>query len=76
MFQTLLTFTLLSSRNDAESAKLLLGAGADINAKERNNYTPIIMASALGNERVLELFCNAPSADVNFQVRPRAIFHV
>ena len=58
----------LISRNNVEAAKLLVDAGADVNARDLKGGPPIEMAAALGNRQVLEVLVKAPSADVNAQV--------
>src|SRR2546422_5431903 len=53
-------------RDDAELAKMLIAAGADIKAKTRlGDLTPLFMAAKNGNAAILALMLDA-KADVNY----------
>ena len=54
--------------NDTEATKLLIEAGADVNAKEFRGVTPMAMAAGLGHTQVLEAMLSSQSANVNVQV--------
>ena len=53
---------------------MLLESGANINALDHDSNTCIMMAAALGQARVLETLCSAPSADLDIQVLFRLSF--
>lgn len=65
---TCVYFFLSPSRDNPVAAKLLIAAGADVNAKEYRGVTPIMMASALGHTDTLEVILASPVANVNIQV--------
>lgn len=50
----------------ADAVELLIKFGADINAKDRNQYTPVHVAAASGMETVARMLINT-GADVNSQ---------
>lgn len=54
--------------DESESAKLLIEAGADINAKNHKGASPIIIAAVKGNQSVLRLLANNPNIKLNDQV--------
>ena len=51
-----------------ECAKLLLGAGVDVNCKNAKDNTPLMVAAALGHYNVLKLLVTQTNIDVNAQV--------
>ena len=50
--------------NDKETVKLLIEAGADINAKNNDGYTALMLASWNGHKDVVKLLIEA-EVDVN-----------
>jgi ankyrin repeat protein len=58
-----------TSRNQAEAAKFFLGVNADVNAATTTNKsTPVIIAVAKGNKRVLDVLVSHPNVDLTLQV--------
>ena len=55
-------------RNQPEAARLLLDAGADINCKNLKGNTPLMIASALGHDSLLEMLANHPKINVQAEV--------
>ena len=55
-------------RNQPEAARLLLDAGADINCKNLKGNTPLMIASALGHDSLLEMLANHPEINVQAEV--------
>jgi len=53
---------------DTESVEALIKEGADVNAKDKKNVTPILLASAYGNHDVVKLLIEN-GANVNYQIR-------
>ena len=51
-----------------ECAKLLLGAGADVNSRNAKDNTPLMVAAALGHYNILKLFISQSNIDINAQV--------
>ena len=62
-------YVLCTCSNAVEAARLLLEAGADVNARNSKRcITPIMIAGAVGHFKLLEIMATHPSADVNVQV--------
>ncbi|MCA1635158.1 MAG: ankyrin repeat domain-containing protein [Acidobacteria bacterium] len=55
-----------ASRGYADVAQILLGAGADVNARREDGFTPLILAVFFGHEEVVRLLLGA-GADVTAQ---------
>ena len=60
------TFTLLSGVTEA--VELLVGGGADINAKGSNESTPLILAANGGHVGVTKLLLKNPKISIHEQV--------
>ena len=58
----------LSFSGDTEAVELLVGGGADINAKGSNESTPLILAANGGHVGVTELLLKTPQVSVHEQV--------
>ena len=58
--------------NNATAAKILLDAGADVNAKDWNGVTPLAVAAALGHYSVMDLVINHPGVRIDVQVRDQS----
>lgn len=57
------------SRNDIQSAKALIDAGADVNGTNFNSVSPVVTAAALGHSQVLKYLVTVPGVNLNAQVR-------
>ena len=55
-------------RDDLETAKLLVNAGADVKAANRYGVTPLSLACTNGNEAMVKLLLDA-GADPNTRLR-------
>ena len=53
-----------SRKNDSEQVKKLIKAGADVNARDENGYTPLLFAAFWGYTEIVEKLIKA-GADVN-----------
>ena len=56
------------SSNSGIAAKLLIDAGANVNAKDANGTTPLSLAAALGHCSVVSALLESRNTDINFQV--------
>ena len=61
-------FILIIHSNNADAAKLLLDAGANVNAVNGHGATPITLAAAQGHCEVLEVLVSHHGANLNYQV--------
>lgn len=57
-----------SYRKSLECAKLLVGAGADVNSRNAKDNTPLMVAAALGHYNILKFLIAQPNIEVNAQV--------
>ena len=59
----------LPCRNQTEIARILLAAGADINSRNINNNTPLMICGAVGNYKLLKIFTEYEKLDLHAQVK-------
>lgn len=55
--------------NNGTAAKLLIDAGANVNARDAKRTTPLSLAAALGHHSVMNALLDSEDTDVNCQVR-------
>ena len=58
--------------NNGVAAKLLIDAGAKVNAKDPGGNTPLSLAAALGHCNVVKALLDSPDTDINSQVHRAA----
>ncbi len=56
-----------SARGDIEIVRTLLKGGADVNAKDRGNYTPLLRALEKSNLEIADLLLARPEIELNAQ---------
>ena len=54
--------------NGGTAAKLLIDAGAKVNAKDASGTTPLSVAAAMGHCNVISALLDSPETDINCQV--------
>lgn len=54
--------------NNGVAAKLLIDAGAKVNARDPGGNTPLSLAAALGHCNVVKALLDSPDTDINAQV--------
>ena len=54
--------------NNGVAAKLLIDAGANVNARDANGITPLSLAAALGHCSVVNALLESRDTDINCQV--------
>ena len=58
-------------RNEVETAQLLIAAGADTKAANREGITPLFMAALYGNPRMVEVLVKSGEVELYGSVRTR-----
>jgi ankyrin repeat protein len=66
----------LSYSKSLECAKLLVGAGVDVNCRNAKDNTPLMVAAALGHYNILEFLIAQPNIEINAQVLHISIVHM
>lgn len=56
-----------SARGDIEIVRTLLNAGADVNARDRGGYTPVLRALEKSNLEIADLLLARPEVELNAQ---------
>jgi len=64
------------SWDDPECARLLLDAGADINARTLGMWTPLLLAARLGLPNVVRYLCSKPTLDTSATVDGNAALYL
>ena len=69
MMLILLCFNFLTSHSNSGAAtKLLIDAGAKVNAKHASGTTALSVAAAMGHCNVIKALLDSPDTDINCQV--------
>lgn len=63
-------------RNNGTAAKLLIDAGANVNARNANSVTSLAMAASLGHCSVISTLLDCPDTDINCQVLKKSIYNL
>ena len=63
-----LNWIFLFHSNNGAAAKLLIDAGANVNAKDASGNTPLSLAAALGHCNAVKALLDCPDTDINSQV--------
>src|SRR5579871_3733910 len=58
-----------AEEGDCDTVRRLLAVGADINARDDERCTPLIIAAAKGDVNMLNLLLNPPNYSINYTVQ-------